>query len=51
MKKIQEIHKVHCPKKKVVFTEKKKPWFTCSVKFREALTKPLSESEKEAQAR
>jgi hypothetical protein len=31
VKKLQEIHEVHSPKKKLVFTEKKNPWFTCSV--------------------
>jgi hypothetical protein len=45
--KPKEIHEVHCPKKKQGVTEKRS---LCShvVKLRDALTKPLSENEKEA---
>jgi hypothetical protein len=34
--------------KRSCFLLKKKPWFTCSVKLREAPTKVLPENEKEA---
>ena len=43
--KLIEMHEVCCSKKKIVITEKKKVWFSCSFKSRKVPKESLSEKE------